>query len=216
MQEKIDKQDEIRIYKDRLRIFLILYSFSEPYSDSNQPRLKRFFKSEQRIQKIDFLLRNPDYFAYELIGLAKQDTSTKNEVKHIVSEILSNREPELKRIDMERFFFGAYEDIDDIISFLKSIDFIHFTSKRSIDLKTVNKTYYITQFAIDKFNRVIDSLPALKWYVDRCNLIKKYFGDLTGNQLRIKQYQINEYKNTSYREYISGIEDKVKEELANL
>ena len=63
---------------------------------------------------------------------------------------------------MEKFFFGAYEDIDDVIAFLKSIDFIDFTSKKRVDLKTIiEKKYFITQYAIDKFERVIDTLPAI-------------------------------------------------------
>ena len=212
----MDENEKIRNYKDRLRIFLILYVFGEPYSDSNFPNLIRIFKSEQRIQKIDFLIRNSDYLSYELINIAKFDLSKQLEIKKIVIEIFKNKEPVLRRLEMERFFFGAYEDIDNVIAFLKSVDFIDFTSKKSIDLKTIEKKYFITKYAIDKFESTIQALPALNWYVERCELIKKYFGDLTGSQLRISQYQIDEYKNTSYREYIGGIQDNVITEFFNL
>jgi len=47
-------------------------------------------------------------------------------------------------------------------------------------------------------------------------LIKKYFGDLSGSQLRISQYQIDEYKNTSYNEYIGSINGIVSSEFYNL
>lgn len=212
----MEENEKIRIYKDRLRIFLILYVFSESYSDLNSPNLKRIFKSEQRIQKIDFLLRNPDYLSYELLNIAKVDISLQSEIQDIVTKIFDNKEPVLKRLEMEKFFFGAYEDIDNVIAYLKSIDFINFSSKKSVDLKTIEKKYFITQYAIDKFATAIKTLPTINWYVDRCNLIKKYFGDLSGSQLRVAQYQIDEYKNTSYNEYIGSIQNTVKSEFYKL
>jgi hypothetical protein len=213
----MDENEKIRSYKDRLRIFLILYVFSEPHTDNELPNVRKIFQSEQRIQKIDFLLRNPDYLCHELLDKAKSNTSLQSEIKSIVKNIFASKEPILKRLEMERFFFGAYEDIDDVIAFLKSIDFIDFSSKKRADLKTtIEKKYYITQYAIDKFENVIDSLPSIQWYVNRCNLIKKYFGDLSGSQLRISQYQIDEYKNTSYNEYIGSINGIISSEFYNL
>lgn len=212
----MEENEKIRIYKDRLRIFLILYVFSESYSDLNSPNLKRIFKSEQRIQKIDFLLRNPDYLSYELLNIAKVDILLQSEIQDIVTKIFDNKEPVLKRLEMEKFFFGAYEDIDNVIAYLNSIDFINFSSKKSVDLKTIEKKYFITQYAIDKFDTAIKTLPTINWYVERCNLIKKYFGDLSGSQLRVAQYQIDEYKNTSYNEYIGSIQNTVKSEFYKL
>lgn len=213
----MDENEKIRIYKDRLRIFLILYVFGEPYLNVDRPNIRRIFQSEQRIQKIDFLLRNPDYLCYELLNKVKTDQSLGAEIKEIVKDVFKNKEPILKRLEMEKFFFGAYEDIDDVIAFLKSIDFIDFSSKKRADLKTtIEKKYFITKYAIDKFENEIDSLPTIKWYVNRCNLIKKYFGDLSGSQLRISQYQIDEYKNTSYNDYIGNINNTVNSEFYNL
>ncbi|MGL5277253.1 hypothetical protein [Myroides sp.] len=133
----MSEHNNIRIYKDRIRIFLILYFFSEDYSDSSRPFCKKLFKSEVRIQKIDFLIRNPDYLAFELLNIAKRDSEKSSEIKSIVLEIFNSKEPIIRRLEMERFFFGAYEDIDDVIGFLKSIDFIDFTSKKNIGLKTI-------------------------------------------------------------------------------
>lgn len=64
----MDENEKIWSYKNRLRIFLILYVFSEPHTDEELPDARKIFQSEQRIQKIDFLLRNPDYLCYELLG----------------------------------------------------------------------------------------------------------------------------------------------------
>ena len=212
----MDEQDKIRSFIDKIRIFLILYFFAEDYSDQSNPTYKKLFKSEIRIQKTDFLLRNPDYLAYELLNLARKEESKSIEIKTIVKNIFKNKEPELRRLEMERFFFGAYEDIDDVIGFLKSIDFIDFTSKKSTDLKTRDKQYYITETAINKMKIMNDSFVSLKWYLDRCLLIKKYFGDLTGTQLKVAQYQINEYRDTTYKNYIGSIQGLVVDEFYKL
>jgi len=57
---------------------------------------------------------------------------------------------------------------------------------------------------------------SLKWYLDRCRLIHKYFGHLSGNQLKAMQYGIYEYRDTRYGEYISGIPDLVIKEYFEL
>ena len=200
----------IRKYKDRLRIFLILLIFSDEYEDTENPNLKKIFRSEVRIQKIDFLIRNPDYLAYELLLFSQEGVANPIEVKETVRAIFKDQEPIIRRLEMERFFFGAYEDIDDAISFLKSIGFIEFSSKKSLTLNTIEKKYYITNYALEKVSKDLASFSSFEWYFKRCDLIKKYFGDLTGNQLKIRQYEIDEYKNTSYREYIGSIQELVQ------
>ncbi|MEZ7498176.1 hypothetical protein QO200_05425 [Flavobacterium sp. Arc3] len=212
----MNEQDKIRSHKDKIRIFLILYYFSESYSDSDYPSRKKIFKSEVRIQKIDFLLRNPDYFAYELLNIAIKDDSKKPEIKQIIKEIFDKDEPVIRRLEMERFFFGAYEDIDDVIGFLKSIDFIDFSSKKSSDLKTIEKQYFITETAIAKIKNEISNFSSLQWYISRCELIKKYFGNLSGTQLKVSQYQIEEYRDTTYKNYIGSIKNMVVDDFKKL
>lgn len=209
-------EDETKKYKDRFRVFLILYIFSEPFNDEDKPNFKKVFESEMRIQKLDFLFRYPDYLCHELLLLAKNDNDLKSEVKDIVKDIYANDEPIIRKEEMLRFFFGAYEDIDNIIAFLKSVNFIHFESKKRTDLKTATKKYYITDTAISKFNEGIENLPALKWYINRCELIKKYFGNLSATQLKISQYQVKQYSNTSFNEYIGNINEQVKREYFEL
>lgn len=209
-------EDETKKYKDRFRVFLILYIFSKPFNNEDKPNLKKVFESEMRIQKLDFLLRYPDYLCHELLSLAKDDNDLKSEVKDIVKHIYANDEPIIRKEEMLRFFFGAYEYIDNIIAFLKSINFIHFESIKRTDLKTATKKYYITDTAISKFNEGIDDLPALQWYIKRCELIKKYFGNLTATQLKVSQYQVRQYSETSFNEYIGDINEQVKREYFDL
>ena len=57
----------------------------------------------------------------------------------------------------------------------------------------------------------LNNIPALQWYVRRCELIKKYFGDYSGSELKSLQYQIEEYRDTVYKEYIHSIQEKVRD-----
>jgi hypothetical protein len=79
----MDEERKITEYKDRFRIFLILCGFSEYYNDRAQPSYKRLFKSEVRIQKFDFLIRNPGYLAYELLGIVKKDPTKSAETNQL-------------------------------------------------------------------------------------------------------------------------------------
>lgn len=207
---------EIRKYRDRLRILLIIYYFSENYSDSENIKLVKLLKDEVKIQKIDFLIRYPDYLAYELLEIVSEEKANSLDIKNIVIQIFKSEEPTIRKDEMEKFFFGAWESIDDVIAFLHSINFIEFESKRYVDGKIGQKYYYLTQMALDKIDNNLFSNDSLKWYFNRCELIKKYFGDLTGKELRVNQYKHQEYKTTPFKEYIKGIEYKVKKKYNEL
>jgi hypothetical protein len=188
-----------------------LYLFSEDNQEFDYLQYSKVFKSEVKIQKIDFLLRNPDYLAYELIRLKDDEKFTLNDIKEDIKYIYQNDEPEVKRIEMERFFFGAYEDIDDVISFLVAYGFIFFDSGRSTNLYTIKKRYFTTDFAIEKYKEG-KKVKSIEWYINRCKLIKKYFGNVNGTFLKDKQYEVDEYRNTSYKTYIKSIDDIVRSE----
>jgi len=211
----MELESKIRQFKDRLRIFLILNYFSDDYNDPAHPLYKKLFKSEVKIQKIDFLIRNPDYLAYELLNIARMDPGKSAEIKPIVKDIFASKEPVIRRLEMERFFFGAYEDIDDVISFLKSVGFIDFSSKKAADFRTIEKYYFVTDTGLSKIQATIPGLSSINWYIERCELIRKYFGDLTGTQLKVAQYQIKAYRDTTYNTYIGSIQESVKNEFLN-
>lgn len=203
--------DVIRKYKDRIRIFLIIYFFSEPCSDSEFLDCCRVLHTEVKIQKLDFLIRNPDYLCFMLLELCGQRDINKLEIKEIVGDIFHSYEPKIRRLEMEKFFFGAYEDIDEVISFLYSVGYIKFKMKRNSILKLTEKSFYITNFADEKMKVYMNDALYLKWYIDRCLLIKKYFGDYSGTQLKNIQYKIDRYRDTTYKEYIQGIEELVQQ-----
>jgi len=209
------EQQIIKIDKDRIRIFLILYFFSEEYNDSSTPHFKRLFESEVKLQKLDFWVRNPDYFSYSLLDIADKEPTKEQEIKDIVRKIFNDREPEIRRDEMRKFLYGAHEDINNAIAFLDSVGLIRFDSKKAVDLRTTNKKYFITDLGVHKVTSNLPSLPFLQWYKDRCLLIKKYFGHKNGTQLKDIQYQVEAYTQTSYGHLIPNISHLVKEKFNN-
>lgn len=203
--------DEMRIYKDRIRIFFIIYFFAEKYNEIEHIDCTKVLRTEVKIQKLDFLIRNPDYLCYELLDICDRQDVNRDEIKAIIKRIFNTQEPQIRRLEMERFFFGAYEDIDNIIAFLVSVGFLEFTTERNIALRVVEKCYYVTKLADDKMKQHLPHGSSLNWYVDRCFLIKKFFGDYSGTDLKNLQYKIPQYKNTTYRENIRNIDELVKE-----
>ncbi len=203
--------DELRMYKDRIRIFFIIYFFSESYNDQQYDDCCRVLYSEVKIQKLDFLIRNPDYLCFELLELCYRSDIDKKEIKEIIKNIFYSHEPQIRRLEMEKFFFGAYEDIDHVIAFLVSVGFIRYKSQRNSILKLTEKSYYVTNLADEKIRLIMNNAPHLKWYMERCLLIKKYFGEYSGTQLKNLQYKIDKYRDTTYKEYIQDIEDLVRQ-----
>lgn len=200
-----------------MRVLLILYFFSEAYAEPLEPTLARVFYSEVKIQKIDFLLRYPSYLCFELLRL-HQETGVPSgaDVQQIVSNIFAKGEPELRTDEMKRFFFGAYQDLDDIIGFLKSVGLVEFRKQTSMGLKDIRKAYFLTQDGILRIERGLANVPSASWYFDRCQLIKRYFADASGTQLKNRQYAIEEYRETPLGDYIQDIEAMVRTEYFTL
>lgn len=203
--------DELRMYKDRIRIFFIIYFFSETFNDQKNKDCCRVLHTEVKIQKLDFLIRNPDYLCFELLEQCNRNDNDKKEIKEIIKNIFYSHEPQIRRLEMERFFFGAYEDIDHVIAFLVSVGFIKYKFQRNSVLKLTEKSYYVTNLADEKIRLIMDDVPYLKWYMERCLLIKQYFGEYSGTQLKNLQYKIERYRDTTYKEYIQDIEDLVRQ-----
>ncbi|KQO31344.1 hypothetical protein ASF10_22160 [Flavobacterium sp. Leaf82] len=200
----------LRKYRDRLRILIILYVFCDR-SQSDSIKYYGMFRSEIKIQALDFLLRYPDFLSMELMNLMDNDTSIdRNEIYNVISKIYSDSEPDLRVEEMEKFFHGAYESIDEVIAFHVSIGFLKHESKRRTDGKTYDKTYYITLDCAKKIEGSLKAVSAVQWYFERCELIKKYFDKFTGSQLKSRQYMYAEYSNISYKSHIQNINSKVK------
>lgn len=203
-------EDFLRKYRDRLRIIIILYVFCERSVDADSDYFG-VFRSEIKIQALDFLLRYPDFLSIELMDLMDNDSSiSQDEISEVINEIYLNNEPQLRVEEMEKFFHGAYESIDEVIAFHVSIGFLKHESRKRADGKTYDKTYYVTPYCAERIENHLKTIPAVHWYFKRCELIKKYFGKFTGSQLKIRQYNYAEYSSISYKSHIQNVNAKVR------
>ena len=202
--------DSLRKFRDRLRVIIILYIFCEQLEEGNQ-NYYGVFRTEIKIQALNFLLRYPDFLSLELIDLMDNDPAIdRDEIRTTIETIYQNKEPEIRVEEMEKFFYGAYESVDDSIAFLISVGFVQHDSKKNTEGNTYDRKYFITQTCADKIENHLKSIPAVKWYFDRCELIKKYFNQFTGSQLKTRQYRYSEYSDISYNSHIQNINDKVR------
>jgi hypothetical protein len=203
-------QSSLRKFRDRLRIITILYVFCERLNNDDKQHFG-VFRTEVKIQALDFLLRYPDFLCLELLNLMDSDPMlSRVEIQKIIEAIYVSNEPELRVEEMEKFFHGAYENIDDVIAFLVSVGFIEHESKKRTDGKTYDKIYYLTNLCATKVETSLINITSIKWYFERCSLIKTYFNQFTGTDLKKRQYRYAEYSNVSYRQHIANVNDKVK------
>lgn len=207
-------ETSLRKFRDRLRIIIILYTFCDRLDKASNGNYG-VFRTEMKIQALDFLLRYPDFLCMELMDLMDNDPSLdRSEIQKIVEDIYQAREPELRVEEMEKFFHGAYESIDDVIAFLVSVGFIKHESKKRTDGRKYDKIYYLTHTSSDKIEQSLKAIPSVNWYFGRCELIKKYFGKFSGSELKTRQYRYAEYSDISYKSHIKNIDEKVRSTFA--
>lgn len=200
----------LKKFRDRLRIIILLYTFCERLENKSS-RNYGVFRGEIKIQALDFLLRYPDFLSMELMALLDEDkTLDADNIKAIIIDIYGNKEPEIRVEEMEKFFHGAYESIDEVIAFYVSIGFLEHESKKRIDGKTYDKQYFITQDCVDRIEQHLQKIEAVSWFFDRCKLLKKYFDAFSGTELKARQYKYAEYSGISYRSHIKSINEKVR------
>ena len=204
------QENNLKKFRDRLRVIIILYTFCEPL-DNNLKNYYGVFRTEIKIQALDFLLRYPDFLSFELMDLMDSNSLIdRASVKGTIKNIYKDREPKIRVEEMEKFFHGAYENIDDVIAYLVSVGFLRHDSKKRTDGKTYDKNYFVTNDCSENIEKYLKNIPAVKWYFDRCELIKKYFDQFTGTELKSRQYKYSEYSNISYKSHIQNINKKVE------
>ncbi|MCW3101160.1 MAG: hypothetical protein JWL77_6778 [Chthonomonadaceae bacterium] len=209
---------------DVARLLLILRRFGEAPSAAvqemqcwpNRPVIL-YFTPEYRLQKIDFLLRYPAYFAYELIELHRMripSASDRTSVIGIINKILGEKEPE-RRTDLYRKFLrGAYEQLDRVEAFWHSRHLIYTgTEPRGpfYSGSRPQKYYFLTTEAVNLADTLAREVDHARWYAERISLIHDYFGDLPASRLKTLQYSHQAYREAQIAELIP---DLPQEEIA--
>jgi hypothetical protein len=193
-------------YRDALRVLFIIRAGGSPPEKPMQA-IVSIFRGEARLHAFDFWIRNPDYLAAELLDLfeASRDVA----FLKAVEAIFANEEPDLRRLPMIRYFFGAFDRLDDSLSLLRSRELIQITGVKHS--QKVHETDFLLTDRGEQFCLTcLKEAPALNWYSERAQLVASIAGDRSGSALKQQQYERASYAETA----IGGIIPSIATETA--
>ena len=169
-------------------------------------------RSQSRLQALDFWMRNPDYLANEL--LSEFETSCDRDLLTIAQQIFDDREPDLRRVPMVRYLFGAFEPLDNALAILRAADLIRIKREGAPGRKVREHLYLLTVTGEDALGRIAAAAPELGWYRERACIVARIAGALGGKALKDRQYLQAEYAGTELSHVIRPITDRVLARLA--
>jgi hypothetical protein len=198
--------------RDAARVLCLLYFCGE---EQHQLSLlddvihTHSINSEMKLQKFDFWLRYPDHLAAALLRGCEADGPLVHhidEIKQIIRCIFNDREPIIRWIPMRKYLHGAYEPLDKVLGFLSSRAL---AGRRPQD-GGQRTEYFLTEKGAKAVEAMLSTCPEIQWYVERCQLITRFFGHLQGIDLRNIQYIEPAYGLTPALATIEQIEAEVR------
>jgi hypothetical protein len=202
------------IVRDVVRILCLLYFCGEQNNQmflfvDDDKNYSHHINSELKLQKLDFWLRYPDHLALALLRLCQPGEPFARQaldIQQIVINIFTAEEPHLRWIPMRRFFHGAYEPLDRAMLFLSSRKLAY----RIVDRLQPRTTYYLTAKGRTVVERMARECLEVQWYIDRCQLINRFFGDLSGFDIRKQQYMEPSYQQAPLNTTIEQVTASVR------
>ncbi|WP_206036130.1 hypothetical protein [Crateriforma spongiae] len=155
-------------------------------------------------------MRYPDYLADELLERFENDGDEKWLEK--AREIFKNDEPDIRNFPMIRWHFGAYENMDDALSVLRSRDLILIGGRNTVE-KILETDYLIMPAATALCRSIEKTAPPLKWYRQRAELVSLIANGRNGAALKARQYERLEYATTKKGGVIPSITDDVRRRM---
>ena len=203
---------------DAARLLLILFHFAVLPTDEikglrcwPQRDVVRVLSPEYYLQKLDFLVRNPSYLAYELIDLHRLGIPEASDADHVKSHIRSlirEREPEQRTDPYRRFWRGAYENIDRVEAWWYSRGLIYTGYERRGIIGSGAapwKYFFLTFKGEEEAKRLAEQVEAARWYDARVRLIHSYFKSLSPTRLKDLQYTHDPYREAQLNEMIPDL-----------
>lgn len=207
--------------QDAVRILMLIDQAADPFdgatlatTDLTLSTAVGIVRTQVRLQKLDFWVRNPDYLANELLN-DYEDGDCDPNLLSIAGEILDSEEPELRRYPMLRYLFGAYEDLEDALSVLRQADLV-IRRKVGRPGQVTRTDYYLTQAGASLAARIRTEYPDLAWYSSRAALVVLLADGHGATTLKDRQYLIDEYINTPHGARIPSITGRARRRLAEI
>ncbi len=194
-------------------VFLLRFCGTAPTSDDAPVGAVTEMRSGQRLQAVDFWMRNPDYLADALID--EEEAGERADGVALATKILADREPQLRRLPMTKWRFGAWEELSDVLApLLLGGLLVHKPTVRG-DRTVAEHNYWLMSEGRDFTDALLAAEPAtFGWYRDRAQLIATVAKDTGGSALKARQYNRIEYASTAGMALIPPIADAVQARLA--
>lgn len=206
--------------QDAVRLLMLINEAADSVSAediADDPRLQTavgVVRTQVRLQKLDFWVRNPDYLANELLNdyvNGDQDPA----LLQMAGEILDGEEPELRRYPMLRYLFGAYEDLEDALAVLSQADLM-VRRKKGRPGHVVQTNYFLLQAGRDMVARIRAEYEDLAWYSFRSALVVQLASGQGATELKDRQYIQEEYLQTPNGVRIPSITERARKRLADI
>ena len=170
-------------------------------------------RSQVRLQKLDFWLRNPDYLADELLN--DYVASRERALLDRAAAILDSEEPEVRSYPMLRHHFGAYEPLDDALAVLRSAGLVVRRRRGTVD-RVRQHDYYLLARGRQVVEEIISAAPVFKYYIDRVALVLALADEHSGSELKDRQYLQRDYAEAPLGTRIGAVRDRARARLAEL
>lgn len=198
-----------------IRLLACIYAAGEAQNgDRYDSDVVRVLHSQSRLQALEFWMRNPDYLANEL--LTEFEASGDHDLLAIAQRIFNDREPDLRRLPMVRYLFGAFEPLDNALAILRSVDLVRIKREGSPGGKVREHLYLLTTAGEAALDRLATASPELAWYRDRAQIVARVAGARGGKALKDRQYLQEEYAETELSHVIAPVTDRVLKRLETI
>lgn len=199
-----------------IRILTILSAAGDKVGarDLKPPALSvKVVRSQLRLQAMDFWVRYADYLANEILNLYEEmgDFTRLDQAE----EMLKDDEPDIRRVPMMRYLFGAYEPLSDAIATLRTYDLVQLRAKPRRGKAPQSYSYYLMPLGAAAAAQ-IDNNEHLRWYTRRAAVVAEVAGKRSGTILKSTQHAIDTYHNTKLRSLIPSIHNEVVSRLHRL
>lgn len=170
-------------------------------------------RAQSRLQALDFWIRYPDYLANELLNEFEKTGATDD--LQLARRIFDDREPDLRRVPMIRYHFGAFEPLHNPLSILRSRDLVR-QHRHGQPGHVIETWYLLTKAGREAMDKLADAAVELAWYRDRAAVAARVAGATGGANLKGRQYLQEEYAATPLKVMIPSIADRVRARLEEL
>ena len=174
----------------------------------------RVIQAERKLQKLDFLVRNPDYLADLILDACAAGRLQKERLLD-AKAVLSEREPDLHTYRMLRNKHGAYEPLNNALAVLRHPGLIQIVrAGLSSDVQVRRRDYYLLEAGQEFAAKLRAEIPVLAWYDQQVLYVRTATEGMSTEELKALQYGHAEYAGTPKGQMIAGISERVRARLA--